>query len=77
MQSYRQAAAGGIGAAALQLALLYLGEGLGEPDPVTALAWLYKAETLGAAEAGTLAAELAGALTDVQRAEARALSRTL
>lgn len=77
VEAYRQAVGGGIAEAAVQLALLHLGEALGEPDEITALAWLYKAELLGAAGAGELAAELSSKLTAAEQAEAFALSRTL
>lgn len=74
---YRQAARGGVGQAALQLALLHLGERLGPPDRVAALAWLAKAESLGVAEARTLAEAVAADASGEERDAAAALAKTL
>lgn len=74
---YRQAARGGVGQAALQLALLHLGDRLGGPDRVAALAWLAKAESLGVAEAAAIAAQVSAEASEEERAAAAALAKTL
>lgn len=71
---YRQAAADGLPAAALQLALLYRSGRLGEADSIAALAWIQRAEALGAEEAVALASEWSAEASEAERAAAQRLS---
>lgn len=69
---YEQAFAGGLAEAALNRGLLAL-KGL-EPDPVTALAWLLRAERAGVAQADAVASAVAADLDEEGRRTAETLA---
>lgn len=69
---YEQAFAAGLAEAALNRGLLALKGG--EPDPVTALAWLLRAERAGVAQAAAAAAVVAADLDEDGRRAAEAMA---